>query len=407
MILTGFSISLYSLKAGAVGGRSDYIVDNLALGDAVYPEGAVYKSYACRRSQDFSGFVWCARHRERSGKFGSYTSWVSLLHSSSNRVVFITEEVEPAFFAPGDVDREIERLSKGFGQAAHTFPAKDILGLPHAILATWGDVTLTPLDESAIEALRRGEEPHSGLVADFIGDARKSARSGLPVFSIGGGPGFIWGASFDGAGKGSLRSSAVDVSELGRNSSTTYSPVASTGHGKQPILSPYAPAIMINNNSCINITDVIVDGAKQPHGIGPGNNGSFHMSSTCNHTVEGVDEGANWNSTIQCRGVPYENYTLNWIYNSHPTMTEPVAEDSLIVETRYNDSYGELKITSKINCIAIEKIVVNRGNCNASTPDLPIAVKLGQTVSVPYFCSKLLEVSIATDQGTSVFTWER
>jgi hypothetical protein len=25
-------------------------------------------------------------------------------------------------------------------------------GLPHAVLATWGDVTLTPLDEGALEA---------------------------------------------------------------------------------------------------------------------------------------------------------------------------------------------------------------------------------------------------------------
>ena len=65
----------------------------------------------------------------------------------------------------------------------------------------WGAVTLTPLDEEAMDALRRGDPIHRGLIAEFIGDAHKSARVGLPVYSIGGGPGFLWGASFNGAGK--------------------------------------------------------------------------------------------------------------------------------------------------------------------------------------------------------------
>ena len=78
-------------------------------------------------------------------------------------------------------------------------------GLPHALFAAWGEATLTPLDETALDALRRGEAIHRGLIADFLGDAQKSARSGLPVFSIGGGPGFLWGASFDDAGQGLVR----------------------------------------------------------------------------------------------------------------------------------------------------------------------------------------------------------
>ena len=64
-------------------------------------------------------------------------------------------------------------------------------------------------------ALRRGEQIHRGLIAEFIGDAHKSASIGLPVYSIGGGPGCLWGASFDDAGNGSLRISAVDASALG------------------------------------------------------------------------------------------------------------------------------------------------------------------------------------------------
>ena len=181
----------------------DFIVDGLALGGA--PDSSVYKAYTCRPSQDFSGFTWCSHQSERTGKFGRFASRVMLLHSSSNEVVFITETIVPAFFYPGDADREIERISKRFGQEARVLTADVRPGLPHALLAAWGEATLTPLDETALDALRRGEAIHRGLIADFLGDAQKSARSGLPVFSIGGGPGFLWGASFDDAGQGLVR----------------------------------------------------------------------------------------------------------------------------------------------------------------------------------------------------------
>ena len=152
---------------GAGPSSRDFIVDGLALGLAVYPESAIYKAYKCHPSEDFAGFTWCTHDHERTGKFGAFTSSVMLLHSSSNRVVFITEGIVPAFFAPGDIDREIARISKGFGQEAMTLTADVKPGLPHAILAAWGDVTLTPLDETALDALRRGEVIHRGLVADF------------------------------------------------------------------------------------------------------------------------------------------------------------------------------------------------------------------------------------------------
>jgi hypothetical protein len=190
--------------------NSNFVVDGLALGGDVYPDSAIYKSYRCKPSDDFNGFTWCARSRP----LGRATSSVSILHSSANSVVLITQTITPAFFAAGDIDREVQRLSRGFGQA-QILKAGPHPGLPHAVLAAWGSVTLTLLDEAAMDALRRNEPPHRGLIADFIGDPHKSAQVGLPVYSIGGGPGFLWGASYDDAGKGSLRISAVDASALG------------------------------------------------------------------------------------------------------------------------------------------------------------------------------------------------
>jgi len=104
--------------------------------------------------------------------------------------------------------------SNGFGLPARTLTTHVKLSFADAILATWGNVTLTPLNEVALGALRGGEEIHLGLVADFIGDPHKSAGSGLPVFSLGGGPGFLWGANFDQNGKGRLQITAVDPSLL-------------------------------------------------------------------------------------------------------------------------------------------------------------------------------------------------
>ena len=169
----------------------NFVVDGVTLGSIVDPESAAYKSRSCRSSQDFSGFTWCSEHVSKTGRLGKYTSWLSILYSGDNKVAFVTQAVIPAFFQPSDIDREILRLSRRFGQA-QILISDSRPGVPHAVLVMWGAVTLTPLDEEAMNALRRGDEIHRGLVAEFIGDAHKSARLGLPVYSIGGGPGFLW-----------------------------------------------------------------------------------------------------------------------------------------------------------------------------------------------------------------------
>ena len=87
-----------------------------------------------------------------------------------------------------------------------------------AVIAVWGAVTLTPLDSTTLDALRRGAPVHSGLLVGALGDLRVSARQGVPVYSLGGGAGFIWSANYTNSGKGVLRITAVDPSAL--NSAT-------------------------------------------------------------------------------------------------------------------------------------------------------------------------------------------
>jgi hypothetical protein len=55
-----------------------------------------------------------------------------------------------------------------------------------------------------------GKSPPKGILIDFIGNFSNSARWGLPIYRVSGGPGFIWAASFDPEGRGTLRFFAID-----------------------------------------------------------------------------------------------------------------------------------------------------------------------------------------------------
>jgi len=85
-------------------------------------------------------------------------------------------------------------------------------GIVDGLIAIWGKITLTQLDQESIKILADGKSPKKGLLIDFIGNFVRSAKEGLPIYRIDGGPGFVWGASFDRKGRGTLRLAAVDAS---------------------------------------------------------------------------------------------------------------------------------------------------------------------------------------------------
>jgi hypothetical protein len=174
----------------------------------------------------------------------------------------------------------------------------------------------------------------------------------------------------------------------------------------RPILSPDAPRLSINNNSCHNIDTVLIDGATQLTGIGAGDVGNFHMDDRCHHHVDGVSGEVKWSSDIQCQGNPYHSYDLNWIFSPQESASESLPDGALIVETHLNNYYGEIEITGKSDCRTIIKIVANRDNCKVGTPEPNRALKFGDTLSIPYFCSRLLELNVATDHGSNVFVFD-
>jgi hypothetical protein len=73
------------------------------------------------------------------------------------------------------------------------------------VIAIWGQINLEPLDSSTLSIIASGHDVKSGFRVDYLGDFRKSAKLGMPVYRIAGGPGYLWNASYDQKGRGHVR----------------------------------------------------------------------------------------------------------------------------------------------------------------------------------------------------------
>jgi hypothetical protein len=106
-------------------------------------------------------------------------------------------------------------------------------------LATWGKVVLEPLDSESLKILAEERRPTTkGYLMDFIGNFARSAKEGLPVYRLSGGAGFVWVASYDQKGRGTLRLSAVNASEISPQPVATQAPTNPTNqrpHGAPSI----------------------------------------------------------------------------------------------------------------------------------------------------------------------------
>jgi DNA-binding Lrp family transcriptional regulator len=192
-----------------------YAVSGIILGTTVQVDSRAFKDYKCTPSDQFDGFTWCQKTQQEKERRGKFSSTYSILHSPGGVTVYIDRYLEPAFFGAKEADDDIRQYSRSIGETPRItrMPQRD--GVPNGILASWGKVELDPLDADSIKALAMGRRATSqGYLVDFIGDFARSATSGLPIYRIGGGAGFLWVASFDQRGLGTLRLTAVDASAL-------------------------------------------------------------------------------------------------------------------------------------------------------------------------------------------------
>jgi cell division protein FtsB len=188
---------------------SRYVVTGLALGSRVQFDSSEYREYKCTPSDQFDGFTWCQKTRQERG-FANVT--YSILHSQDGTAVYVNRFQEPALFGRNEAEDAIRQYSTKLGEKAQIKRLPRQRGVPEGVLATWGKVVLEPLDNESIKTLAEGRSPKKGYLIDFLGNFARSAKEGLPIYRISGGPGFLWVASFDPIGRGVLRFAAVDPS---------------------------------------------------------------------------------------------------------------------------------------------------------------------------------------------------
>jgi hypothetical protein len=152
------------------------------------------------------------RHVKSKDQRGSLNVTYSLLHSQDGTVFYVNRFQEPAFFTPNEADAAIRQYSSKIGEKADIKRLPRQKGLPEGTLATWGKVALEPLDGDSINTLAGGKSPKVGYLVDFVGNFARSAKEGLPIYRVSGGAGFLWVASFDQKGRGTLRLTAIDPS---------------------------------------------------------------------------------------------------------------------------------------------------------------------------------------------------
>ena len=180
------------------------------------PQSNEYQKYQCTPSDQFEGVTWCNKQRlDEKESRGPYRSSYTNAHSREGTIYYLNRSQEPAFFNAGEVDTDIEHLSGKFGEQPRRVRPHVRLG-PNTdgIIAIWGKVTLEPLDAAGISELVAGRSPRKGILVDFIGSPSESARRGLDVYRVSGGPGFVWSASFNSKGQGTMRFFAIDPSAL-------------------------------------------------------------------------------------------------------------------------------------------------------------------------------------------------
>src|SRR6266436_4432186 len=209
---TGIVVLAQLVLCGSALAATEYAVDGLAVGTQLDFGSTSYREYKCNPSDQFEGLIWCQKSRTEKEGRGSYTVAHSLLRSQDGRISYINRSQEPAFLNPKEAELNIERYSRKFGDSPRIMQMPHRSGLPDGVIAVWGGVTLEPLDQESIKTLAAGKNPKKGFLIDYLRNFTRSAKEGLPIYRIDGGPGFIWAASFDQKGRGTLRLAAVNVS---------------------------------------------------------------------------------------------------------------------------------------------------------------------------------------------------
>lgn len=225
LLLASASAAALAKTSGGIQFLEPYAVEGLAVGATVAPNSRAYKRYKCAASEQYQGAVTCRFSETKDG----VNKTLTILHLYDNVVTYINKSVTPAFFTQAEIQNELDRLSARFGGAPRIFSSRA------GVIAAWGDIKLAPLKGDDLAALQAGENPKRGFLVDYLMNFHDSARSGLPVYALKGGKGFVWIARFAGNEKeGALRFLAADPSRMVRTSARPEAPPPSAPQAPPP-----------------------------------------------------------------------------------------------------------------------------------------------------------------------------
>jgi tetratricopeptide (TPR) repeat protein len=206
------SFVLASITAAAA---AHYSVNGFVLGQRIPPDSSNYRSYACEDSRDFDDYTFCRRTEKRRTSLGEGLLSSELLHAKDGTAIYLMANLAPVSLDQSLIEKEISELSREIGQQPRKIDwSRPGNGQPTSVIAVWGRTDLHPVktDASARDQIKSDSDVGPGPMVDTIGNLVQSAKSGLPVYKIGGGAGYVYSASFDANGRGHRHYVAVDIS---------------------------------------------------------------------------------------------------------------------------------------------------------------------------------------------------
>ena len=193
--------------------KAAFSVAGIQLGNNVGIGSADYRDYTCAPIRQYSSFTGCERQVAERSRRRRILESTSFLHAPDGSAVYINQNLEPVAMDENEAHGEISRLSETLGNAT-LLPMQQTSGAPSGLIASWGAVSLQPLDPARTADLAAGTGDKLSILIDTIGSPQRSAQLGLPIYRLGGGAGYVWSASWNGRGRGALRMLAIDASRL-------------------------------------------------------------------------------------------------------------------------------------------------------------------------------------------------
>jgi tetratricopeptide (TPR) repeat protein len=187
-----------------------YVIDGFTLDQSVRRRQN-FSSYRCEPGA-FPGITECSRAQQRTAPSGSSTSSGKIMHTQDGTAVYLMANLSSAALNDDVVRKEIDALSNEFkAQPNKIERLPEQPGVPNSVIVVWGDVELRPLKPEDFNDDGAPAPIWPGIFLDPLGDQESSAKKGLPIYRMTGGPGYVYSASFDADGRGHRRYEAIDI----------------------------------------------------------------------------------------------------------------------------------------------------------------------------------------------------